>query len=191
MKAKRLIALALLAVCAIAVMVTVFLITSAPKDGEPIITNELVIAKLESISELATARLTYNGLLHYEDGKIPLLTKKAFFMMYHAEVKAGIDLSDVDVNISAKKLTLTIPQAEIFDIYVVPESIQFYDEKNALFNASDKNDALEAITAAEADVRAKADLAQLRDTASTQTVALLEGLFDGFINGRTLVIKFK
>ena len=191
MKAKRLIALALLAVCAIAVMVTVFLITSAPKDGEPIITNELVIAKLESIRELATAHLTYNGLLHYEDGKIPLLTKKAFFMMYHAEVKAGIDLSDVDVNISAKKLTLTIPQAEIFDIYVVPESIQFYDEKNALFNASDKTDALEAITAAEADVRAKADLAQLRDTANTQTVALLEGLFDGFINGLTLVIKFK
>ncbi len=155
------------------------------------LTNELVASKLEAASELTTARLTYNGLLHYEDGKIPLLTKKAFFMLYCAEVEAGIDLAAVDIHMTKDTLTLTLPEPAIQSIHIVPDSIQFYDESRALFNPDNKEDATEAISAAQADVEEKADIAQMLDTARNQTELLLQNLFADALEDRTLVIRYQ
>ena len=156
----------------------------------PDISNELVASKLEAVSELTTARLTYNGLLHYEEGKVPLLTKKAFFMVYCAEVEAGIDLSAVEITVADDTLTLTLPAPVIQSIHVIPDSIQFYNEKSALFNPDNKDDAIDAIAEAEADVQAKADIAQMLDTAKNQTELLLTNLFADTIGERSLVIRY-
>ena len=155
------------------------------------ITNELVVSKLEAVSELTTARLTFNGLLHYEEGKIPLLTKKAFFMTYCAEVKAGIDLSAVEVEITDAALTLSVPEPTVQSIYILPDSIKFYNESSALFNPEGKEDAIDAIAEAQADVQAKADIAQMLDTARSQTELLLENLFVDSLDGRAFVIRYQ
>ena len=52
---------------------------------KPDITNTYISSKLETVSNLTTAELTYNGLIHYEEGDIPILTKKSFSMVYRAE----------------------------------------------------------------------------------------------------------
>lgn len=155
------------------------------------ITNEMVVAKIEAAGELTTAKLTYNGLLYYEEGKIPLLTKKAFFVVYQAKVDVGIDMSQIDVDVTNSTVRITAPEPGIQLVYVDPASIKFYDDKAALFNKDDKNDAVDAIAAAEADVRENADIAQLVDLAKSQTVLLLENLFEGSIGERELVVKFK
>ena len=45
-------------------------------DKEPVIDVTYVGNKLESISELAVAKMTYNGIIHFEEGNIPGITKK-------------------------------------------------------------------------------------------------------------------
>ena len=49
--------------------------------------------QLSDCSELATAKLDYRGLVRYENGDIDFITKKAFTMVYDAEVRAGVDLA--------------------------------------------------------------------------------------------------
>ena len=56
----------------------------------PQITNTLLAGKIEGMSELTTAKLSYNGFLQSADGNIPFLTKKTFFMTYHADVKVAL-----------------------------------------------------------------------------------------------------
>ena len=169
----------------------VFVGTKLSAAREPEVTNDLIAAKLESVSELTTAQLTYNGLLHYEEGKIPLLTQKAFFMLYCAEVEAGIDLSQVKITVSNDTVELLLPQAEVLDVYILPDSIQFYDEKSALLNWDNKNDALDAIAAAEADVLERGGIDALLETADQQTILLLKALLSDTIGARTLVVGYQ
>ena len=49
---------------------------TAPK--EPELTSAFVSGKLEAVSELTTARLTYTGLIKYSEGKFHSLRKTAF-----------------------------------------------------------------------------------------------------------------
>ena len=111
-------------------------------------------------------------------------------MVYCAEVEAGIDLSAVEITVADDTLTLTLPAPVIQSIHVIPDSIQFYNEKSALFNPDNKDDAIDAIAEAEADVQAKADIAQMLDTAKNQTELLLTNLFADTIGERSLVIRY-
>lgn len=161
------------------------------REKGPELTNELVASKLEPVSELTTARLTYRGLLHYEEGKVPFLTKKAFFMVYEAEVSAWIDLSEVEIEITEEQVTVTLPSADEdhLKIYVLPDSIAFYNEKAALLNWESKEDAVTALAKAEADVRENAGVPQLMAAADQQAEALTEQLLADCLDGRTLVIR--
>ena len=161
----------------------------APKN-ETQITSSFISDKLEMVSELTTAKLTYNGLVYYSDGSIPLLTQKSFTMTYRAEVRADVDLSQADIKITDKEVQLTLPAVRILDTVVDPDSIQFYDEKAALLNWSKKTDVLDGMTAAQKDVEEKADFDSLKAEANTQTRQLLTGLFAGAIGERELVVKF-
>ena len=71
----------------------VYLTQSLRRDREPEITGTFIDSKLEAAGELTSAKMIYNGLIHYSDGSIPFLTQKAFNMTYRAEVRAGVDLS--------------------------------------------------------------------------------------------------
>ena len=137
--------------------------------SETQITSSFISDKLEMVSELTTAKLTYNGLVYYSDGSIPLLTQKSFTMTYRAEVRAGVDLSQADIKITDKEVQLTLPAVRILDTVVDSDSIQFYDEKA---------------------VEEKADFDSLKAEARTQTKQLLTGLFAGAIGERELVVKF-
>ncbi len=160
------------------------------QNQKPEITDTLIAEKVEEAGELTTARLTYNGILHYEDGSIPFLTRKAFFMVYRAEVTAAVDLAGVKVAQNGQTVVLTFPE-ETLDIQIAPDSIEFYDEHAALFNWSGKDDAVDAIQAAKADVEEKANLELLRETARNQTEHLLTNLLQDFIGERTLQIQYR
>jgi len=177
-------------VCAV-IYVTNIVLNVVKSKAEPVITNTFISDKLEEASELTSAKLTYNGLIHYTDGKIPFLTKKAFLMTYGAEVEAGIDLSEVDINVTVPKVIITIPEIKILDISVDSDSIQFFDEKAALFNWTEKEDVVDAMQVAEDDVIENANIEELKSKAKERTEVLLEGLFEDSIGDRELVISYK
>ncbi|WP_294815560.1 DUF4230 domain-containing protein [uncultured Gemmiger sp.] len=155
----------------------------------PQITNTLLAGKIEGMSELTTAKLSYNGFLQSADGNIPFLTKKTFFMTYHADVKVGFDLSAVEIEISDSAITITLPPMNEPEITIDPESIKFYNKDAAIFNWTTKEDAVEAIKAATADVNENADIASLKEQSDSQARTLLTSLLKDYLDGRNLIIN--
>lgn len=158
---------------------------------KPDITDTFISSKLETVSNLTTAELTYNGLIHYEEGEIPILTKKSFSMVYRAEIKAGVDLSKVESIITDTEVVLMVPDVQIQDIDIAETSIKFYDEQVALFNWTEKEDTLDAMAAAKADVEEQVNFTELKAKAKSQTEMILRGLFEGAIGERQLQIQFE
>lgn len=151
-----------------------------------------ISAKLEKCNELASARYDYTGLIKYEDGKYKFLTKTGFSMTYDAYVKAGIDLGEADISIDGTKVTVVLPKAEIMDVVVEEESLEFYDKKFALLNKRDETDIQKALTAAKADAKKKAIEAAVLELSDEHSLELVEGLLTP-ITGEyyTLDVKIK
>lgn len=156
--------------------------------AEQEITIEYLKKKLENISELSTAEMTYNGLFTVTEGKIPFITKKGFSMIYKATVKAGIDASLINIEVTDDKIIVVLPPTIIHMSWVDPDSIRFYDEKLALFNWSEKNDVTQAISAAEKDVKEKADTDGLLDRATRQAEYITKGIIESTAGKRKVVI---
>lgn len=155
----------------------------------PQITSTLLAGKIEGMSELTTAKLSYNGFLQSADGNIPFLTKKTFFMTYHADVKVGFDLSNVKIDISDSSIAVTLPPINDPEISIDPDSIKFYNKDAAIFNWTTKEDAVEAIKAATADVNENADIASLKEQSDSQARILLTSLLKDYLNGKALIVN--
>lgn len=182
----------MLIIVVVAVLSLVYMVGKMLEENrKPEVTNAFISSKLETVSDLTTAKMTYNGLIRYEDGEIPILTQKSFFMVYRAEVRAGIDISKIQSSITETEVILYVPKVDIQDIDIDETSIQFYDEKVALFNWTEREDTLDAIAEAKKDVKEKVDFEELNEKAKNQTEILLRGLFEGTIGERELEIQFK
>ena len=107
---------------------------------KPELNTSAITAQISELSQLSTAELAYRGLVRYSQGEITFLTKKEFTMIYDANVKAGVDLGQVQMDIKGNKVSVTLPKAEIQDITIDPDSLEFYDEKFALFNFQDRQE---------------------------------------------------
>lgn len=179
----------LIGVVVILVMLGIWIKSSFFTEKKPEITSEFINGKLDVVSELASAEMTYTGIVRYEDGSIPFLTKKAFTMVYTGTVKAGIDFSKIKVNVSGDSVVVTLPATEILSVYIDPNTISFYDESSALFNWSDKEDITQSLARAESDVRSNVDMEALKEKAEEQTERLIKGILEGAIGDKQLVIK--
>lgn len=135
-----------------------------------------VSEQLESCQDLVTAKLSYRGLITYEEGEIAYLTKTGFTMIYDAEVQAGIDLSAAEVEVDGKEIKIALPAATITSVSVDADSLEFYDEQYALFNWQEREDTAEALALAQADAQAKAEESGLVEAAEEQAVEAIEAL---------------
>ena len=98
--------------------------------------------KISAMSELAVVTYTYTELGQYESSKefygvkMPFTTNR-FLLTYDGVIKAGIDMTEVkvDVDQGVKTVTVTLPQAEILSHEIDEDSVKIYDEKTSIFNA--------------------------------------------------------
>lgn len=135
-----------------------------------------ISARLTQASDLATARLEYRELIRYEAGEILFITQKGFTMIYDAHIKAGIDLSAAEISVSGSTITVSLPEAVIQDVTIDPDSLEFYDEKVALFNPQNKEDTVTALKAAKEDAEKRAADSDLLATANEQAKRLVQEL---------------
>lgn len=155
------------------------------EEAAPKITAMTVSQKLERISELATEKLLYHGWIHHEEGTIPFINKKSYIMTYDAEVKAGVLVDEIEVTEEGDKVIVTIPNSKILSVYVDPESVEFHDERFALFNWDSKQDGVDAIAEAEQNVRENADMDSLLAEAYKNAKEIIEGVLqDDIREGR-------
>ncbi len=180
----------MLLILVIAVIITYNISAKLHTPKKADIDTAFVSAKLENISELATAELEYTGLIVYSEGKIPFITQTGFNMIYSASVKAGVDLAEMEIEVTKDRVIVRIPHAKILSIQVYNDSIEFYDEMHSLFNWSDKYDVKDAIAAAEEDVAGKTQVYALKEKADEQTVEVIEGILSESIGDKKLEISF-
>ena len=165
------------------------LVEMVHKQKQPKVTTAYISGKIDNISELTTTQLEYNGLIVLSDGKIPFLTQKGFSMRYTASIRAGIDISEVKIDITEKKVTVAIPDAQIQSVNVNSDSVVFYDEKHALFNWTDKEDIVNALSVAKEDAENRIDEDELLEKAKEQTETILKSVLTDSIGDRELIIK--
>lgn len=146
------------------------------KDDDVKVSAASIEERLSKCSDLTTARLDYRGIIRYEDGDIQYINKKSFSMIYDAHIKAGIDLSQAEASVNGTKITVTIPKPEVQDIVVDPDSLEFYDEKLALFNWTKKEDTAKAMECAKEDAEEKAAQTELIEQAAEQAKTVITTL---------------
>ncbi|MDO4442957.1 MAG: DUF4230 domain-containing protein [Slackia sp.] len=146
------------------------------KASEPSITmnSETVAEQLVECSELATMKLEYRGLITYEEGDLPLLTKKAFSMIYDADIRAGVDLSQAEVDVNGANVKVELPAASVQSISIDPDSLQFYDQQYALLNWQNRDDTAKALQMAQDDAEAKVDSTTMIEDAQKQAETVVE-----------------
>lgn len=144
--------------------------------AEPSVTMsaDTVAEQLVECSELATMKLEYRGLVTYEEGELPLLTKKAFTMIYDADVRAGVDLSQATVEVAGSSVKVSLPAATVQSIAIDPDSLQFYDQRYALLNWQDRDDTAKALQMAQDDAEAKVDHTAMIGDAQKQAETIVE-----------------
>ncbi len=111
------------------------------KPAQPELTADMIETRIEQVSKLTTAEMTYAGMIRYTDGDIPLLTRKHFNMTYQAKINVGIEAADITYEITDESVIIRLPEAKMLDqVNVLPDSLQFFDEQKALFNPTDHED---------------------------------------------------
>lgn len=149
----------------------------AQTSSQPSIDETVVTKQLKACSDLATSKMMYRGLVTYTSGNIELWNKKSFQMIYDAEIKAGVDMSEADVSMDGKRIEKTLPAATIQDVSIDPDSIKIYDQKYSLLNWSDRSDTSAAMSEAKADAREAAEKSDMTGQADTQARAIVKQMF--------------
>lgn len=191
---KKLITLVVI-IAAIALVVVGYLLASLQNKETITVSAVSIEERLSKCSDLTTARLDYRGLIRYSEGDIKYLTQKSFSMIYDATITAGIDLSQAEVTLDGTSIKVVLPQPTIQSIVIDPDSLEFYDEKAALFNWTEKEDTQKAMSYAKEDASAKAEQVDLLTQASEQAESVVTNLLLPFTEDSktpyTVTVTFK
>ena len=138
---------------------------------------------------LVTSELEYSGIINYNINKDAMwgtkwLIYREFVMIFNAKIEAGVDLSNIDLIETESKVTVKMPKATIKDIYIIPESIEYYDVKNTpiKWGESDKEAANNAKIKAKEDVINNVNLTTLLNNAQSQAEMYVESFLRTGIN---------
>lgn len=176
----------------LSLLIIVIVIGIYSYNSRPKVTSTYINSVLSRSSELTSAKLNYKGITEYEDEGIRFINKGNFLMVYKATVRAGINVDEVRSEIDDKNkiIWLTIPKAEIQDVVVDPSSIKYYDEKMALFNFNEKEDANTAQVLVEKDAMKEAANMGVLELANKQSKELLVGILEDSID-KDYTFRFK
>ncbi|MCM1025549.1 MAG: DUF4230 domain-containing protein [Roseburia sp.] len=110
-------------------------------EKEITISGETIRSGMENIGKLCTAEYHFTHVEQVENSReingftIPF-TSSSFIYSYDGVITAGIDFTEilVEKDDQAKTITVTLPEATVFNTDVDQDSFQLYDEKNNIFN---------------------------------------------------------
>lgn len=111
----------------------------AGRNSQPQITSALLGQRLSAIQELATQEYHYTNMgrfqnqLDFYGWKVPFTTK-SFIVAYDGVIKAGVDLSELQVEVSGKTISVTLPEGKILSHEIDEDSLEVFDETKNIFN---------------------------------------------------------
>lgn len=174
--------------------IAMFLMPKDEQDGlseesEPEINVDYISKKIEKISSLQTAKITYGCMVDFSEGS-GFLVGKSFSMFYEAEAYAGIDVSGINVSKENEKFIIQLPASIIEEKPKIdPESFVFYDKKNGLLNHLAPEDTGKALEYAQSDVYYQATTDQLLELADSNAVTVIKSLLLSFLDEEDFEIR--
>lgn len=111
----------------------------AGRNSEPQISATTILNQLQESNELTTMEYHYTKVGKFENSlslngwDIPLTTK-SFLLTYSGCIKAGVDMSQVQVKISDNTIHVALPQIQVLSNVIDESSIEVYDESRNIFN---------------------------------------------------------
>lgn len=108
----------------------------------PIVTSDTIKSALNGISELVTQEYTYRNADKKESSDTWVFgwerpfSGKSIIITYDGVIKAGINFSDIKIDVDDDKhtVTITLPKSEITDNNIPQETIEIVEVKDGLFN---------------------------------------------------------
>jgi len=106
---------------------------------EPLVIQKEIEGKMQEISDLATYKYAYTNTASQESSlkiknwSVPFTTKR-FLVRYDGEIKAGVDLSKVTVNVTENIVEISMPKAAILSHEIDEKSLEVLDETKNIFN---------------------------------------------------------
>lgn len=138
---------------------------------------------------LVSSELDYSGRMNYKINEDAIWGTKwaiyrEFIMIFDAKIEAGVDLTNVSLIETENKIIVKMPKATIKEIYIIPESIEYYDIKNTpiKWGESDKEAANNAKIKAKEDVKNNVNLDTLLKNAQSQAEMYIERFLRTGIN---------
>ena len=107
-----------------------------------------ISSTLAVIGEFATAEYSYSGQAYIEKSrkilgwKVPL-TEHSICISYEGTIKFGYAVDDMEVEVNGKTITITLPQVQVLDNYIVDYKAK---EDNNMFNPISSNEIPEKLT---------------------------------------------
>lgn len=149
---KKLPAKILLIAAAVIALIVIGIVfqQNASREQEPELDITITLEKIVKTSDLSTAVFKYDGIVEVPNPQKP--ANIDYYIYYSASVYAGIDFSQITFQKDDEKkiITAKLPEVEILDTVVDPESLDFMFMRK---KANDVSVTSTALTACETDIR--------------------------------------
>lgn len=130
----------ILGLVAILILVGIVGYTKFSIDRKTNLLSSRIEEKVVRLVELSTVKYNYTNVVEYED-KLQLsginlpFTNKRFILKYSGYIKAGIDLSTIEINLKDKDtVEIKMDKAKVIENVIPEEEVYFFDEKDSIFN---------------------------------------------------------
>jgi hypothetical protein len=99
-----------------------------------------LLVKVQTLSQFVTVKYSLEKVVEFDDAK--WYGDSRVLLVAHGVVKAGIDFSQMapgDIQISGKKISMTLPRSRITDTYLDDHKTQILDHTTGAFRLFDKD----------------------------------------------------
>ena len=102
------------------------------RQAEPVVSHDMVVERLREVAKLVATEMTLRDVVIYEQTRFR--STKRVLLVVSGRISAGINLgrSQVQIDSSRKRITVTLPPAEIVSVDVL--NVTTYDESRGLLN---------------------------------------------------------
>jgi hypothetical protein len=99
-----------------------------------------LLKEVQTLAQFVTVKYSLEKVVEFDDAK--WYGESRVLLVAHGVAKAGIDLSQLapgDIQISGKKISVTLPRARITDVYLDDHQTQIVDHTTGILRVFDKD----------------------------------------------------
>lgn len=157
--------------------------------AQPKVDAKSLMERLEESSELTVEKNFYTGIVRFEEGTIRFIDKNGFNMKYEAEIDAGFELENVNIEVNDDSVVVTVPEAKILSVSIDPDSLEFYDNQVSLIKTDRKEATKQALQAAQKDAEEHASGKGILDAANKRAEVIFKGILEGGVGDREIIVN--